>query len=85
MISHTIRERIKLKGEVRVLTAQGRVTGYIIGGLPVILLLLLMVINPDYVGGLFESRMCGWPMLGCGAAMIATGIAVIGKIVDIEI
>lgn len=85
VIGHTIRERIKLKGEIRVLTAQGRVTGYIIGGLPVALLALLMMINRDYVGQLFTNRMCGWPMLGCGAAMIALGTAAIQKIVDIEI
>jgi tight adherence protein B len=85
IISHTIRERIKLKGEIRVLTAQGRVTGYIIAGLPVGLLALLMVLNPDYVGRLFTNRLCGWPMLGCGAGMIALGAAAIQKIVDIEI
>lgn len=85
VISHTVRERIKLKGEIRVLTAQGRVTGYIIGGLPIALLVFLMTVNPDYVGQLFENRLCGWPMLGCGAAMIAMGTAVIQKIVDIEI
>jgi tight adherence protein B len=85
IISHTVRERIKLKGEIRVLTAQGRVTGYIIGGLPVVLLAFLMLINRDYVGLLFTNRLCGWPMLGCGAGMIAMGTAVIQKIVDIEI
>jgi tight adherence protein B len=85
IISHTIRERIKLKGEIRVLTAQGRVTGYIIAGLPVGLLALLMVLNPNYVGRLFTNRLCGWPMLGCGAGMIALGAAAIQKIVDIDI
>ncbi|HLA43450.1 MAG TPA: type II secretion system F family protein [Aggregatilineales bacterium] len=85
VISHTIRERIKLKGDIRVLTAQGRVTGYVIGGLPVVLLGFLMMVNPDYVSRLFTNRMCGWPMLGCGAGMVAMGIAAIQKIVDIEI
>ena len=85
VISHTVRERIKLKGEIRVLTAQGRITGYIIGGLPVILLAFLMLVNPGYVGLLFSNRLCGWPMLGCGAGMIALGTAAIQKIVDIEI
>jgi tight adherence protein B len=41
VISHTIRERIKLKGEIRVLTAQGRITGYLISGLPIVLALFL--------------------------------------------
>jgi tight adherence protein B len=85
IISHTIRERIKLKGEIRVMTAQGRVTGYIISGLPVFLLAFLMMVNREYVGRFFTNRLCGWPMLGCGAGMIALGAASIQKIVDIEI
>ncbi len=85
IISHTIRERIKLKGEVRVLTAQGRVTGYIIGGLPVLLAILLYIISGEYMARMIESRTCGWPMLGCGAAMIGLGTAAIQKIVDIQI
>ncbi|MEP7286590.1 MAG: type II secretion system F family protein [Chloroflexota bacterium] len=85
VISHTIRERIKLKGEVRVLTSQGRITGYVIGGLPITLALFLMVINPDYVGKLFTDKLCGWPMLGIGLGLIGMGIAVIQRIVDIEI
>lgn len=85
VISHTIRERIKLKGEIRVLTAQGRYTGYVIGGLPILLSGFLYVMNPDYMGRMFENRACGWPMLGCGLLLIGAGAAVIRKIVDIDI
>ncbi|MCS7071578.1 MAG: type II secretion system F family protein, partial [Anaerolinea sp.] len=85
VISHTIRERIKLKGEIRVLTAQGRITGYLISFLPIVLALFLYAINPNYMGNLFENRMCGWPMLGAGLAMIGIGMAIIQKIVDIDI
>jgi tight adherence protein B len=83
-IGHTIRERIKLKGEVRVLTSQGRITGWVISMMPILLTLLLMVISPDYMGGMVENRMCGWPMLGCGLGLIGTGAAVIQKIVNID-
>jgi tight adherence protein B len=85
IIGHTIRERIKLKGEVRVLTSQGRVTGYLISGLPILLAIFLAIINPDYVGKLFSNRLCGWPMIAIGLGMIGMGSAVIQKIVDIEI
>lgn len=85
VISHTIRERIKLKGEIRVLTAQGRITGYVISGLPIILALFLYGINPTYMGNLFENRSCGWPLLGIGLAFIGMGFAVVQKIVDIDI
>ncbi|NDJ61664.1 MAG: type II secretion system F family protein [Chloroflexi bacterium] len=85
VISHTIRERIKLKGEIRVLTAQGRITAYLISFLPIILALFLYGLNPDYMGNLFENQACGWPMLGCGLALIGIGFAVIQRIVDIDI
>ncbi len=85
VIGHTIRERIKLKGEIRVLTAQGRITGLLISGLPIILALFLMVVNPNYMGQLFQDKLCGWPMIGIGLGMIGIGTAIIQKIVDIEI
>jgi tight adherence protein B len=85
VIGHTIRERIKLKGEVRVLTAQGRVTGYLISGLPIVLALFLFMVNREYMGRLFDDRLCGWPMIGIGLGMIGIGTAIIQKIVDIEL
>lgn len=85
VISHTIRERIKLKGEIRVMTSQGRITGYLISGLPIILALFLLTIQPDFMNPMFENRLCGWPMLGAGLALIGIGTAIIQKIVNIEI
>lgn len=85
VIGATIRERIKLKGEIRVLTSQGRITGYLISFLPIGLAMLLNVLNPGYMGQMFENRACGWPMIGIGLALIGIGGAVIQKIVDIEI
>jgi len=85
VISMTIRERIKLKGEIRVLTSQGRITGYLISFLPIGLAMLLNAINPGYMGEMFSNRACGWPMLGGGLAMIGIGAAIIQKIIDIEI
>lgn len=85
VIGDTIRERIKLKGEIRVLTAQGRITGYLISFLPIGLAMLLNVINPGYMGQMFENRTCGWPMIGAGLALIGIGTAIIQKIIDIDI
>jgi len=85
VISTTIRERIKLKGEIRVLTAQGRITGYLISFLPIGLALFLNAASPGYMGQLFDDHNCGWPMLGAGLTLIGIGTAVIQKIVDIEI
>ena len=85
-IANTIRERIKLLGEVRVLTSQQRLSGYIIASLPIGLALLLTLINPGYMLGVFETtRWCGWTMVGCGGGMIFLGFLVIRRIVNIEV
>lgn len=83
-IGHTIRDRIKLKGEISVLTSQGRITGWLISLLPIVLTLFLYLVSPGYMGNLVENRMCGWPMLGCGLGLIGTGAAIIQKIVNID-
>lgn len=85
VISGTIRERIKLKGEIRVLTSQGRMTGYLISGLPIVLAFFLNFISPGYMGEMFASRSCGWPLLGIGLALIGMGTAAIQKIIDIDV
>ncbi|MBC8099548.1 MAG: type II secretion system F family protein [Armatimonadetes bacterium] len=85
VIGGTIRERIKLKGEIRVLTSQGRITGLLISFLPIVLALFLNAINPGYMGQMFSDRACGWPMLGAGLALIGMGTAMIQKIVDVQI
>lgn len=85
VISDTIRERIKLKGEIRVLTSQGRATGYLISGMPIFLAFFLNFANPGYMGHMFNNRTCGWPLIGVGLALIGMGTAAIQKIVDIEI
>ena len=84
-IGHTIRERIKLKGEIRVLTSQGRYTGYLISFLPIAVAIFLSVIQPGFMNPMFENRLCGWPMLGIGLALIGMGMAAIQKIVNIDI
>jgi tight adherence protein B len=83
-IGHTIRDRVKLDGEIRVLTSQGRITGWVISLLPIVLTVFLYFVSPSYMGGMVENRMCGWPMLGCGLGLIGTGAAIIQKIVKID-
>lgn len=83
VIGETIRERIRIKGEIRVLTAQQSISGYIISALPIGLALLLMVINPDYVMGMMR-----WPWICMpigGVVLIFLGFVVMRKIVNIEV
>jgi tight adherence protein B len=85
VISFTIRERVRIKGEIRTLTAQGRYSGYVISLLPICMALILFVINRAYVSRLFTSGWCGWAMVVCGLLMIGTGFVAIQKIVTIEV
>ena len=85
-IAGTIRDRVKLIGEVKVLTAQQQYSGYIIALLPVVLALMLGVINPSYMLGVFqETTWCGWTMLGCSGSMIVAGFFAIRGIVNIKV
>jgi tight adherence protein B len=83
-ITETIRERIRIKREIRVLTAQQRFTGYLLSGLPIIVGVLLTVIRPDYLDPLFEPGI-GRLMLAVMAVMMVLGFFIIRKIVDIEV
>ncbi len=83
-ISHTIRERIRIKGEIKTLTAQGRISGMVVGALPVVIGLVLALINPAYIGQLFNNS-TGLAMLFAGAISQLIGIALIKKTVDIKI
>jgi tight adherence protein B len=83
-IGHTIRERVRIKGEIRVLTAQQMISGYILTALPIVLGLVLYLINKAYISRMFSDP-CGWIMLGLAAVMIFGGFMIIRKIVDIEV
>ena len=85
VISHTIRERVRIKGEIRTLTAQGRYSGYVISLLPIALGLVLFCVNKPYISRMFSSGWCGWAMVVCSLLMIATGFIAIQKIVNIEV
>ncbi|MBX6350328.1 MAG: type II secretion system F family protein [Clostridia bacterium] len=82
-IAATIRERIRLKGEVRVLTSQGRLSGWIVGALPVALLFLISLINPAYVGPLFSTAL-GQALLLAAAVMELLGALIIRRIVQVD-
>ncbi len=93
-ISFTIRERVRIKGEIRTLTAQGRVSGWIISLLPIALGFVLFLINPEYVSELWVREdpwifpgiiPCGWVVIGFSLMMIGAGAYAISKIVNIEV
>lgn len=83
-ISFTIRERVRIKGEIKALTAQGRISGYIVTGIPFALGGFIYFMNRDYVLPLFTEP-CGWMMLGTCVVLIIIGYVIINKIVSIEV
>ncbi|MGE5605756.1 MAG: type II secretion system F family protein [Bacteroidota bacterium] len=83
-ISQTIRERITIKGEVKALTAQGRLSGWIIGILPAGIGAFLLMINPNYLMKLFTDPR-GKLMLVYAAAAELTAVLIIRKIITIKV
>jgi len=86
-ISHTIRERIRIRGEIQALTAMGRATAWVISLMPVALVGTLFLINRPYIMQFFNpgTRGCGIPMLIIVVIMVTAGITVVQKIVNIDI
>jgi len=86
-ISHTIRERVRIKGEIRVLTSQVMYSGKFLSMMPLFVIGILYLLNRQYMMEFFapESVPCGYIALGVGASMIAGGYFVMTKISQIEI
>jgi tight adherence protein B len=90
-IAFTIRERIRIKGEIRTLTAQQRLSGYVVGFLPIGLAGFLFVAAPNFMAPMFEKppEALGLPLgvviLFMGGFMMFIGFMLIRKIVDIEV
>jgi tight adherence protein B len=90
-IAFTIRERVRIKGEIRTLTAQQRMSGYVVGFLPVALVILLSVIAPTFMAPMLRRppELLGLPagmfILAGGGLMMLIGFVFIRRIVDIEV
>lgn len=83
-IGLTIRERIRIKGQIKTLTAQGRLSGLILALLPVGLFVFMLVFNPGYIS-VFFTKTLGRILLGTAAANQIIGMVLIRKIVDIKV
>jgi tight adherence protein B len=83
-IGHTIRERVRIKGEIRTLTAMARYSGYLVSILPIAVAGLLFVMNADYMSGLWEDP-CGVQMIVASAMGMFAGWIIIRRVVNIDI
>ena len=75
-----IRDRLRIQGEIRTQTAQGRLTGWILSALPVIMLILINLINPGYSRILLTDPV-GRKLIYISVCMLITGTFIINKIV----
>jgi tight adherence protein B len=83
-LGHVVRERFKILRQVRVYTAHGRLTGYVLLALPAFLAVALMFINPDHMNLLFRERM-GQQMLMAAIVMQTVGYLWIQRVIKIEV
>ena len=82
-IGHTIRERVRIQGEIKVLTAQAQLSGYIISLMPIVLAILIFMMNPGYMMQLFAWP---WICMPIGALiMVVLGFFAMKKISTIEV
>ncbi len=83
-IAFTIRERVRIKGEVNTLTAQGRYSGYLVAMLPIAIAFMINLISPSFMEPLFKQTI-GQILLAVAGVMMLIGFFAIRKITDIKI
>ena len=83
-IAYTIRERVRIKGEIATLTAQARASGTLITFLPIVLAAFMYFVTPTYFRPMFSS-IIGWILIAIGGFMIFLGNLIIRRVVAIEV
>lgn len=84
VISNTVKERIRIRQDVKAMSAQGHISSLIVGLMPLFIALALMVMNPDYINRMFSDPR-GRKMLIAAVAMEAIGFKIMQKITDISL
>src|ERR1700675_3855981 len=83
-IAYTIRERVRIKGEIATLTAQARASGTLITFLPIVLAVFMYFVTPTYFRPMFDNFI-GWVLIAIGVFMIFVGNLIIRRVVAIEV
>jgi tight adherence protein B len=83
-VAHTMRERERIKGEIATLTSQQKLTGIIIGSLPIGLAVLFTIMNRDYMSVLWTEPI-GRAMIAVGVLLEVVGVLIIRKIINIDV
>ena len=82
-VGETIRERSQIKGQVKALSAEGRLSAYILVALPIGMFLYMSVVNTAYIATLYTS-LIGWIMLGVAVLILAVGSFWLSRVVKIK-
>ena len=83
-IAHLIRERFKLRGRIRVLAAEGKLSAVILLALPFLVVLALRFTNPNYIATLISDPL-GKAMVTCGSILMLLGIVVMRRMIQIKV
>jgi tight adherence protein B len=84
IVANTVRERAYIHRQVKVLSAEGRISIGILASLPFGIFFYLVIVNPDYIGLLFTTTI-GRILLIAGATLMGLGIFVMTRIVRIDV
>lgn len=83
-VSETLREREYLRRQVRVLSAEGRFSGYVLAALPPIMFVYMLLVRPDFIRPLYTTG-TGFAMIGAAIALLSMGMFVMSKLVKVEV
>lgn len=82
-VSGTIRERTEIKGQIKALAAEGKFSAYILMALPIGIVIMLSMVNPEYIGVLYTEPL-GWVMIGASVVLMVIGGLWLRKIIDLK-
>ena len=82
-VADTVRQRLRMRGELKVLTAQGRISGYVVGLLPVAVFGIVMLAAPDYLDPLLKNS-AGQGMLAFAVFWQLLGVLMIRSVINIK-
>lgn len=82
--SQTLRQKLAMEAKIRALTSQGKLQAWVVGALPILLIVVLNKMEPAAMQLMFTTR-AGWATLACIGLMEFFGVLIIRKIVDIDV
>jgi len=83
-LAKVIRDRLKMKAKIKAISSEGRLSALFLSAMPVILFLVLLVLMPDYYGGIWDEPMT-WYMFGCLLFWLVVGNLLIMKMVNFKV